>query len=426
MKLLFVAYLEQDANVRCVQQLQEALLAQGVSSDLLTFRWDLNSPTEEQTACGMRYRADTLYRYAQLQRDADGRIAMPWHGYLRVALARGISMLLGGLRYQEQGFPFLTGLRLGRTLRALCRENIYDWVVSVSYPFMMHRLVRHYRSKHIRWAMYQLDPFYHNGTYSKRHEQKRLRLECSVAAEADAVFYVPEQSPDYQRPEFQAFLSKYFSLYYPNFVEPEPAPLANPLRTEPGTVNLAYIGTLYAGIRSPDALLALFERMHAQCPALRLHLIGSVFGVGTGETVARYKQRLGDAIQTYLLMPNGQAKAAMRVADVLVNIGNTIQNQMPSKLWDYMATGKPILGICMTRECNTLPYLTQYPNQACVFADEVNQDPTVERAVDFCVSKASVVLLWSQISAAFPEQMNNSVANRFWNILRKPLANDGE
>ena len=426
MKLLFVAYLEQDAVVRCVQQLEEALFAQGASSDLLTFRWNPTDPLKEPTACGMRYRADTFYRHAQLQRDADGRISMPWRGYLRVALARSFSALLGGIHFKEQGFPFLAGLRLGRTLRALCNENEYDWVVSVSYPFMMHRLVQHFHPKHVHWAMYQLDPFYHNATYSKQREGQRLLLERTVAAEADAVFYVPEQAPDYQRSEFQAFLSKYYPLHYPNFVEPERESLPNPLRTEPGTVNLLYLGTLYAEIRPPDALLKLFERMYAQCAKLRLHLVGSVFGVGAGETVARFKERLGDAIQTYQPMPTEQAKAAMCAADVLVNIGNIIQNQMPSKLWEYIATGKPILGVCMTRECNTLPYLTQYPSQTCVFADEVNQDSAVERVVDFCVSKAGVVLPWPQVSLVFPEQLNSSVANRFLDILRKSQAYDEE
>ena len=108
----------------------------------------------------------------------------------------------------------------------------------------------------------------------------------------------------------------------------------------------------------------------------------------------------------------------MRAADVLVNIGNTVQNQMPSKLWEYIATGKPILGVCLTRECNTLPYLTQYPNQAIVFADEADQEPAVQRAVDFCVSKAGTVLSWPQVSSVFPEQQSAFVARRFADALR--------
>lgn len=422
MKLLFVAYLENDANVHCVQQLQKTLLTQGIQSDLITFRWNPKDPLEEPAACGARYRADTFYRHAQLKRDADGRISMPWHGYLRVALARGFSALLGGIHYKEQGFPFLAGMRLGRTLRTLCSENEYDWVVSVSYPFMMHRLVQHYHPKHVHWAMYQLDPFYHNATYSKQREGQRLRLERNVAAEADAVFYVPEQAPDYERPEFQAFLSKYYPLHYPNFVEPERESRPSPLRTEPGRIDLLYLGTLYAEIRPPDALLALFERMHAQCAALRLHLVGSVFGVGAGETVARYKERLGDALQTYLPMTAEYAKAALNAADVLVNIGNTIQNQMPSKLWEYIATGKPILSVSMTHNCNTLPYLSKYPDRLCVFADELDRNPAAERAVEFCNARADALVSWSQLNAIYPEQLTDFVARGFIKALRNAEA----
>ena len=331
-------------------------------------------------------------------------------------------MLLGGFHYKEQGFPFLTGLRLGRTMRALCEQNKYDWIISVSYPFMVHRLVKHYRPRQTHWAMYQLDPFYNNATYSKCRVAQRCRLERSVSKEADALFFVPEQAADYEKEAFLPIRTKYHPLHYPNFIQPKPTGSSSLLRTEPGCIDLVYLGTLYAEIRPPDALLALFERMYAQCSSLRLHLIGSVFGVGAGETVARYKERLGDALQTYLPLPTEQAKAVLFEADVLVNIGNTIQNQMPSKLWELIVTGKPILGVCMTRACNTLPYLAKYPTQLCVFADTIDQIAVAERAVEFCLSKKNAVVSWPQLCEIYPEQLSDSVASRFLDVLRRRTA----
>lgn len=413
MKILFIAYLENDAIVRCIKQLQAALLEQDAQSDLLTFRWNPKQLLKEQADCGMRYRVDTWYRHAQLQRDAEGKIALPWYGYLRVALARGFSMLVGGLAYHEQGFPFLAGTKLGRKVRTLCKQNHYDWVVSVSYPFMMHRLVKYYRPHQTHWAMYALDPFYHNVTYSRKREHARLCLECAVSKSADIIFHVPEQAEDYTCRELQPLRAKYHPLNYPNFVQQESTGTPSLLKTEPGYVNLVYLGTLYSDVRKPDALLELFGNMIAKCPTLRLHLIGNVFGVGAGETITRYKERLGDALQTYLPMPSDLAKAALQAADVLVNIGNTIHNQMPSKLWEYIASGKPILSVCMIRDCNTIPYLSTYPNSLCVFADEVDQEQNVINIVHFCINNKKPVISWSKLSSIYPQQSTDAIARYF-------------
>lgn len=410
MKILFVAYLESDANVRCVQQLQSALSRRGVQSDLLTFRWDRAKPPAEPAGCGMRYRADTWYRFAQLRRDADGRVAMPWTGYLRVALARGLATLAGGPAYGEQGFPFLAGLTLGRTLRTLCEQNRYDWVISVSYPFMLHRIANRFRPPRTRFAMYALDPFYRNATYPKRRERARLRLERRVSEAAERIFHVPEQAEDYRCEELRALGAKYRPLNYPNLIRQEPTDAPCPLRTEPGGINLVYLGTLYADIRTPDALLMLFEAMRAVNPALRLHLIGNVFGVGAGETVARYKARLGDALQTYRPVPPGEVGAVLQAADVLVNLGNAMRNQVPSKLWEYIATGKPILAICMRPDCNTIPYLSRYPDALWVLREDAGQPQAAARAAEFCARRAGSAVPWATLCELYPLHQTDAVA----------------
>ena len=47
--------------------------------------------------------------------------------------------------------------------------------------------------------------------------------------------------------------------------------------------------------------------------------------------------------------------------DVLINIGNSVLNQMPSKIFEYINCGKPIINIYKSPECPTLKYLTKYP-----------------------------------------------------------------
>ena len=54
-----------------------------------------------------------------------------------------------------------------------------------------------------------------------------------------------------------------------------------------------------------------------------------------------------------------------------MNIGNKVLNQVPSKLFTYIATGKPIINLCTSRNCPTIPYLDKYPLSLNVFEDDI-------------------------------------------------------
>jgi len=303
---------------------------------------------------------------------------------------------------------------MGQKIRRLCKRNRYDWVISVSYPFMMHRLVKRYHPRQTHWAMYALDPFYNNATYSARRHNARLRLELRVSKAVEAIFHVPEQAEDYACDKLQPIAKKYHPLDYPNFARPKKADAINPLKAEAVAISLLYVGTLYAEIRTPDLLLTLFEAMHTQNPQLQLHLIGNVYGLGAEKTILRYKNRLGDALQTYLPVPEDTAKAALQAADVLVNIGNRIHNQMPSKLWEYIATGKPILNISLRDDCNTLPYLERYP--MCFFSRNGNPDEAAA-AVEFILSHKGQSTSWEDVALLYPTHLTQNIGRRFLQTL---------
>ena len=59
---------------------------------------------------------------------------------------------------------------------------------------------------------------------------------------------------------------------------------------------------------------------------------------------------------------------------MLVNIGNSVDNFMPSKIFEYISTGKPIINVYKIPECPTLKYLAEYPLALCVSEEEIRQD----------------------------------------------------
>ena len=69
-----------------------------------------------------------------------------------------------------------------------------------------------------------------------------------------------------------------------------------------------------------------------------------------------------------------------------MNIGNAVDNQMPSKIFEYISTGKPIINIFKSTDCPTLKYLGRYPLVLNIHEAEIRKDPAgcVSRVQAFC------------------------------------------
>ena len=73
---------------------------------------------------------------------------------------------------------------------------------------------------------------------------------------------------------------------------------------------------------------------------------------------------------------NEQIKMMQDEADILLNIGNTIPGMVPSKIFEYMSTGKPIISTSCIQNDPVITYLEHYGN-----AHVINEKETIETEV---------------------------------------------
>lgn len=109
-------------------------------------------------------------------------------------------------------------------------------------------------------------------------------------------------------------------------------------------LELLYTGTLYDAFRSIEPLLLALRRLKNARLTVIGHADKQQILLLQGAPQVRYLGR-----STHL-----QALAAQRAADVLVNIGNDLDVQIPGKLFEYMGARKPIL------------HIATHPRDACV------------------------------------------------------------
>lgn len=419
MKILFICFEycgERDAGSQCIHQLRGSLCGQGTKSDVLTYVWGKETEAPIQDEFGVVYPIRTWYRYARVKRAANGTIRMSPAQWARVAAARGLAMLLEGRCYAQRGVPVHAANHLGKWLRALCLENEYDWVVSVAYPFTNHLVAARWTPESTRLALYNLDPYWNNGTYPPQLAAARADEEADVYQKANCIFCTPEQLPDYQIPAFQRVAGKIHPLPYPKLVRPK-VQQACPIQFNPECINLLYLGTVYGDIRKPEALFKLFQHAVEIEPKLRLYIVGKKFGADADLYLTEYKAKLGGKLQCYSPIPPEQTMDLLLRADVLVNMGNTVRNQMPSKVVEYISTGKPILNISASETCNTLVVLKRYPLCFQCFSWPEETSVVAKELVNFCQREKGNAIPWSEIEVLYDDLKLDQIARNFLQVL---------
>jgi hypothetical protein len=86
-------------------------------------------------------------------------------------------------------------------------------------------------------------------------------------------------------------------------------------------------------------------------------------------------------------VPRAQVQHALASANVLVNIGNSTPHQLPSKIVEYMMTGKPILNVVQRPNDPSGDVLGAYP---LVFTLDTSGDPAPES----CMAQAGALARW--------------------------------
>ena len=158
-------------------------------------------------------------------------------------------------------------------------------------------------------------------------------------------------------------------LSLPDLPVPE-SPKSNSART------IVYVGTLYGSIRRPDFLLALFAQLRRAMTqeSLELHVYGDV-----RDCASCFEPFLQEKVPSVFLhgtVARSQALQAMANASVLVNLGNDTAYQLPSKILEYLAVGRPILNIATHSQDSSTAFLADYPLAVSLQASQAGPTAT--------------------------------------------------
>ena len=281
-----------------------------------------------------------------------------------------------------------------RNIKKFDDEYSLDGILAFSFPHWTEEVISKARTKASK-GIFKLDPYIYHRLFDEKKIKKRLKEEKRILKNVDKVFVTDLMMKDLQLNDVDMPFEKFCEYQFPGIIVGEEIQHRKKMVEPGGDVHIYFVGRLYEDIRNPEFIFRLFMEMSSK---YILHIVGS----GADNTVNKYKEQLKDRLVLHGAVSASEAYELMNNADILLNIGNTIDNQLPSKVFDYINTGLPILNCCKLRDCPSLTYLKRYP-LAYSFCEEevvtkkllVEIEHFIEQSLNKNVLKEDIVDIFS-------------------------------
>lgn len=236
--------------------------------------------------------------------------------------------------YYKKAYRLLLKLEKGRSI---------DAVFTINSTISAHLAGERFKIKHkdVRWISFTIDPYsvprtVKNLWYSldrKKMIERKVLSGCDVVLLSEEVF---ESRPDlYSGSEHKTQAIPYLLPDNEFVTEQTKHPYFNPK-----TINLVYAGSFYKEIRNPEFLFQLIQAcddrnivLHLFCTSDCKDLIDHYVKASQGKIIKH------EPVSSRIIHD------IYNQADILVNVGNSISEFKPSKIFEYISTGKPIINI---------------------------------------------------------------------------------
>ena len=269
-----------------------------------------------------------------------------------------------------QGETLHTGIAymLGEKLKEF-PEGSFDAVIPVPGLIDTMECALQYQQEHTntRVFIWQVDPCASLRTATETEHKRNVLFERNCFQKANGIFSAPVLYQEHQTHQPVEILEKIYSIEFPNIVPELFHGKGKKIKEK--RILCLYCGMLVRNQREPDYAMRVFSALPDNSTA-ELQFLGALYGV-TINTAERIKYAGRSALS--------ENKEELLDADCLVNISSRAEDMVPSKLFDYISTGKPIISFSKTAKDPVINYLKKYPLSLVIVE---NEKPLSEQAAE--------------------------------------------
>lgn len=353
MKILFLTeyfYPHCDANGNCVWNLAKAMVNSGHTVSVLC-----NCTREEDRVQkmidGIRVYGccfDSGYTKSEAIKLMSQNFFSGLILFVRALVRRVQLQFLAGFHVRPYRF-----FKVKSALKLLLQQETFDAVVATFFPVdfgLICAQLTKFRKMQTPFYLYQVDLYITNTTLSRHFQWLRIKvLQFIYKQSAGAIITL----------QMREEMNKLTEIDNKVIIEQE-FPCFNPTRNNKNcfaeksssVIQCVYAGTLYDDIRNPDYTFSLFEALGKQI-SLQFHVYSN------------YSPSLCENKYHHIIFHEKVSAKEyddiLSAANILVHIGNSTCTQLPSKLLDFLSTGRPIVNIIKNSACPTISYAQKYP-----------------------------------------------------------------
>lgn len=134
---------------------------------------------------------------------------------------------------------------------------------------------------------------------------------------------------------------------------------------------VVFVGTLWNDIRNPEYIIKLLENI----PELKVRFYGNLQTKSVLES-------LGKRELYYGMLKYDKVDEILKNAKYLLNISNTNSVQTPSKIFEYISYGKPIINVIKNSDDKTVELIRKYGNGISLLEGEENNMQKLKNFLD--------------------------------------------
>lgn len=306
----------------------------------------------------------------------------------------------------------------------ICKQENVDLIMSVSMPFDSHKAVlqamQKLKGRNMRqpkWITYCIDAYWSKVGINHAEVLRKKAEENAVFKESDMILLLETIANDFSSKEFDFCRSKIQQLPLPLFDLKLDKQYKDGILYTSDVLNCLFAGTIYDDYSNVDALVAVIRNISDKHTIF--HIMGKIYPKSLNlleELQEEYPERL----IIYGRQSYDYAKGSMQRADILVNLANDNSNQIPSKIFEYIACRKPIINIYRNPDDIGAKYLQKYP---LAFNFNVNQmENMINELSKWLLSISAKRVSLDELKDIYNDILTETVTNNYYNIVKPFLS----
>lgn len=273
-----------------------------------------------------------------------------------------------------------------RLLRNLVNTNDYDLVLATCASYVSLLNVLSLKKSGLlngKMVSYFMDPhaYYIRNT---DNVNELVKQESQIYEYSDLVLTTEEIYRDNQTNVFRQYIDKTRPIPFANLrINTRTSPISSRIT---GIIKCVYAGSLIdLSVRNPEYFYRIVSTLDDR---FEIFLICKSINAANKRLYDKYLLRRSN-VKLMVNLSLEDSLAHIDNADILINFGNRVTNQTPSKIFDYIATGHPIVNFHSIEEDTAKFYLLNYDYKLNIFEQEDAFGKNATKFIKFCIEHSN-------------------------------------